>query len=88
MGYQNFFRRNAIETSQRGNSLPTAVHKGGGDQQANILTINCQAAGKAKKLAFSTQADVMPVSQALNKKGASVVAGQVIFRTGISQSYD
>src|SRR5690606_1987809 len=75
VGDEDFLGGDAVEARHGGDGLAAAVHVGGGDKQANILTVEGEATGQAKKLFFLAQRQVMHLGEALNKKGARVMPG-------------
>ncbi len=88
VGHQNGFRRDAEEIRQCRYGLAAAIHKGGGDQQANIAALMAEFANQAKILFFEAQVDALAVSQALNEKGSCIMPSLVVFRAGVTQAND
>jgi len=88
VGHQDFFRRDAEESSQCRDGLAATVHVGGGNQQTNILTLVTEAPGQAEIFAIGHQVDTLGVGDALNKKGPRVMPGLFVFGAWISQAND
>ena len=68
------------------NSLATAIHKSGWNEQADIVAMKMYATGKAKKFGFFLQHYTLLAGKLLNEQGPGIVAGIFIFAAGVSQS--
>ena len=55
VGNQHFFRRNFVELRKRRNGFAAAVHKRGGDEQAEVMASTGRTASQAKKFGFRLQ---------------------------------
>jgi hypothetical protein len=88
MGHKDILWFDPEEARKRRDSLAAAVHVGGGNQQANILTLMREASGQAKIFAIGHQVYTLCVGDALNKKGPRVMPGLFVFGAWISQAND
>ena len=88
MSHQYGFRGNPEEVRQRGNCLAAAIHKGGRDQQTNIVALVAELAHTAEIFALSAEVDALAAGQALNKKGSRVMPRLFVFSAWITQADD
>lgn len=55
MGNQHFFRRNFVELRNGRNGFAAAVHKSGGNKQAQVMASTGRTASQAKKFGIRLQ---------------------------------
>ena len=63
MGDQNFIRVDAIKGRHRGHGFTAEIHKGSGDQQADVLARQVDARGVAEEFALFAQRRTMAIRQ-------------------------
>src|SRR5690606_23717701 len=69
------FGRNLIKLRHGADRLAAAVHKGGGNQEAQIAALEVEPCGQTEKFIFRDQAGALAVRQLGYKIGAGIVTG-------------
>ena len=83
---QHFFRRNFVELRNGRNGFAAAVHKSGGNKQAEVMAGTGRTASQAKKFGIRLQSATALLRQCGNEVGPRVVARPLVFATGVAQS--
>src|SRR5690554_1583715 len=86
VGDQNGLGRNLEKLRHGADRLTTAVHKGGGNQQAQVLPVQGDAGGQAVEFVLGRECRAVSVGQLGDKVGTGVVAGAVVFGARITQA--
>ena len=79
VGDEHLFGGDLVELGEGRYGLATAVHKGGGDQQAQVVTCKLTPAGQAEKLRLGLQGGAARTGQRRDKPGSRVVARAIVF---------
>src|SRR5690554_2128624 len=88
VSHQHVFRCDIEIAAESSDRLATAVHVGGREEQAQVVTRQGDAAGVTEELALTAQLAVAFCCHTGQKPGTSVVAVTIVLRAWISQAHN